>query len=166
MLIIITVTEAAVAVGLWCWQEQLLPHFLGTYSIPGMDGFTNFSHLITVTILWVWWQCIIIHHTRFTYFIKFFLLKKKKQKKPQKTKWRISSKILIEKNWNTFRTKIKKTLIEPQLHCQRWQEIQSSCLERKILGTSLVVQWLRLFAPRAGAQVLSLARKFSPTYCN
>jgi len=29
-----------------------------------------------------------------------------------------------------------------------------------------VVQWLRLFAPRAGAQVLSLARKFSPTYCN
>ena len=33
-------------------------------------------------------------------------------------------------------------------------------------GTSLVVQWLRLHAPKKGAQVQSLVRELNPTCCN
>ena len=34
------------------------------------------------------------------------------------------------------------------------------------MRTSLVVQWLRLHAPDAGAQVWSLVRELAPTSCN
>ena len=37
---------------------------------------------------------------------------------------------------------------------------------REVTGTSLVVQWLRLHAPNAGAGVQSLARALDPTCCN
>ena len=34
------------------------------------------------------------------------------------------------------------------------------------MGTSLVVQWLKLCAPNAGAQVQPLVRELDSTYCN
>ena len=34
------------------------------------------------------------------------------------------------------------------------------------MGTSLVVQWLRLQAPNLGAQVRSLVRELDPICCN
>ena len=34
------------------------------------------------------------------------------------------------------------------------------------LRSSLVVRWLRLCAPNAGAQVLSLLKELDPTYCS
>ena len=37
---------------------------------------------------------------------------------------------------------------------------------REVTGTSLVVQWLRLHAPNAGAGVQSMARALDPTCCN
>ena len=39
-------------------------------------------------------------------------------------------------------------------------------LKKTKTGSSLVVQWLRLSAPKQGAQVHSLARELDPTCCN
>ena len=39
-------------------------------------------------------------------------------------------------------------------------------LKKTKTGISLVVQWLRLFVPKQGAQVHSLARELDPTCCN
>ena len=36
----------------------------------------------------------------------------------------------------------------------------------KVKGLNLMVQWLRLYAPRAGAWVRSLVRELDPTCCN
>ena len=37
---------------------------------------------------------------------------------------------------------------------------------KSIQRTSLVVQWLRLYAPNAGGQVQSLVRELDPACCN
>ena len=39
-------------------------------------------------------------------------------------------------------------------------------LQKLYQGTSLVVQWLKLCTPIAGAQVQSLVRELHPTSCN
>ena len=70
-------------------------------------------------------------------------------------------------------SELVSTLLGPQLLCHDMEIYELSkfskspvgikyVLIKKVLGTSLEVQWLRLWASSAGAQVRSLVRELDP----